>query len=34
MSDNKNELVVIATKEILGKEFKIYGTIENPQKKF
>lgn len=30
MSDNKNELVVIATKEILGKEFKIYGTIENP----
>lgn len=30
MSGNKNELVVIATKEILGKEFKIYGTIENP----
>ena len=30
MSENKNELVVIATKEILGKEFKIYGTVENP----
>lgn len=30
MSENKNELVVITTKEILGKEFKIYGTVENP----
>lgn len=30
MSENKNELVVITTKEILGKEFRIYGTIENP----
>lgn len=30
MSENKNELVVITTKEILGKEFKIYRTVENP----
>ena len=30
MLENKKELVVITTKEILGKEFKIYGTIENP----